>query len=121
MADTGNPNVYTTFQGRYSVTVPTGTTTSNLFVMLSNVNDVQFMGDFQRSGYIANSVLLTLPTECRPSAETWFICTVTETLGTVTDIAKIINDGTVRLQSAHIGAVTVRLRGTSFNISDNFY
>lgn len=121
MADTGNPNVYTTFQGRHSVTVPTGVTTTNAYIMLSNVNDVQFMGNYEVTDYVAGDTLLTLPPECRPTKDIAFICVVGNTTTEAMDIAKVGIDGTVKLQSSNAGTATVWLRGTNFNISDNFY
>ena len=57
MADTGNPNTFKIFMGKYP-------TTENRFVMLTILNDVQFMDDYTADG---TGKLTTLPTQCRPT------------------------------------------------------
>lgn len=57
MADTGNPNTFKIFMGKYP-------TTNNRFVMLTILNDVQFMDDYTAD---ATGKLTTLPAQCRPA------------------------------------------------------
>ena len=57
MTDTGNPNTFKIFMGRYP-------TTGNRFVMLTILNDVQFMDDYTAD---ETGKLTTLPTQCRPA------------------------------------------------------
>lgn len=57
MPDTGNPNTFKIFMGKYP-------TTENRFVMLTILNDVQFMDDYTADG---TGKLTTLPTQCRPT------------------------------------------------------
>lgn len=62
--DKGNPNVFTTFQGRYTVDVAEGAMYGSKFVMLSCINDVIFLADCTAN---ADGSLITLPEPCRPS------------------------------------------------------
>lgn len=57
MPDTGNPNTFKIFMGKYP-------TTSNRFVMLTILNDVQFMDDYTAD---ETGKLTTLPVQCRPA------------------------------------------------------
>lgn len=57
MPDTGNPNTFKIFMGKYP-------TTDSRFVMLTILNDVQFMDDYTAD---ATGKLTTLPTQCRPT------------------------------------------------------
>lgn len=57
MADTGNPSTFKIFMGKYP-------TTDNRFVMLTILNDVQFMDDYTADD---TGKLTTLPSQCRPT------------------------------------------------------
>lgn len=57
MSDTGNPSTFKIFMGKYP-------TTANRFVMLTILNDVQFMDDYTAD---ATGKLTTLPAQCRPT------------------------------------------------------
>lgn len=57
MTDTGNPNSFKIFMGKYP-------TTANRFVMLTILNDVQFMDDYTAD---TTGKLTTLPAQCRPT------------------------------------------------------
>ena len=57
MPDTGNPNTFKIFMGKYP-------TSDNRFVMLTILNDVQFMDDYIADG---TGNLTTLPAQCRPT------------------------------------------------------
>lgn len=65
--DTGNPNFFKVFKGRYAVAAPSPSAPEP-HVMLSCVNDVQFLCDFTAD---ASGLVLTLPEDCRPSSEVW--------------------------------------------------
>lgn len=57
MPDTGNPGTFKIFMGKYP-------TTDNRFVMLTILNDVQFMDDYTAD---ETGKLTTLPAQCRPA------------------------------------------------------
>lgn len=57
MPDTGNPDTFKIFMGKYP-------TTDNRFVMLTILNDVQFMDDYTAD---ETGKLTTLPAQCRPT------------------------------------------------------
>jgi hypothetical protein len=109
MTETGNTNVYTIYRGRYKVPA-----TDNLdhYCMLTNVNDVVFMGN-----YTADSLgeICTLPADLAPESSIHFPC--------------YDEDGNLaHIVVSSFGIVTcdkpgkmVYLRGLSFNISCNYY
>lgn len=109
MPETGNPNVYTIYRGKYSITAPDGLTH---YCMLGNTNEVIFMGDYTSD---SNGIVCTLPTELRPESELVFpVCT--GTTGTL-DIMKIDVNGEITSSANTL----IRLKGFTFNISCNYY
>lgn len=109
MAETGNPNVYTIYRGKYSITAPDGL---SHYCMLSNTNDVIFMGDYTSD---SNGLVCTLPSELRPESEVVFpVCT--GTTGTL-DVIKIAVNGEMTSSANTL----IRLKGFTFNISCNYY
>lgn len=64
MADLGNPNFFKVFKGRFAVRAPSPSVPEP-FVMLSCVNDVQFLNDYTAD---ADGLVCTLPELCRPNA-----------------------------------------------------
>ena len=118
-ADKGNPNVFTTFKGRYHLIASAGQIVDSDVVMLSCTNDVQPIGDWALTNYAANTAFATLPIECRPSK--------------TVKIPVVVNDGEDRIAvmtvnvDGHItlpinySQATVFLSGINFNISDNWY
>lgn len=112
----GNPNFFTTYKGRYALELSTGATSSNKTLMLSIVNDVQFTGSVELTGYVAGSAFATLPAACRPETPAKFPVVV----GEAVELMSIGADGTMTLPADHATA-TVHLSGVSFNITGNFY
>lgn len=108
--DKGNPNVFTTFQGRYTVDVAEGAMYGSKFVILSCINDVIFMGDILSDD---TGSLITLPMECRPNADVMIPCCTPNGV----KMLGIGTDGSVTGEPA----TEYYLNGVSFNISGNFY
>ena len=94
-ADTGNPNGFKIFMGRYP-------TTENRYVMLTILNDVQFLDD-----YIADESgkLTTLPEQCRPTTAIKILAPIqraksknTQKISVVTDVTttdtNVVSNGT---------------------------
>ena len=108
--DKGNPNVFKTFQGRYTVVVSEGAMYGSEFVMLSCINDVVFLADILSND--AGS-LITLPVECRPNEAVMIPCCTPNGM----KMLSIGADGSVS------GEPTTEyyLNGVTFNISGNFY
>lgn len=108
--DKGNPNVFKTFQGRYTVDVVEGAIYGSDAVMLSCINDVIFLADILSDD---TGSLITLPVECRPNAAVMIPCCTPNGV----KMLSIGIDGTVS------GEPTTEyyLNGLSFNISGNFY
>lgn len=108
--DTGNPNVFTTFKGRYQVTVADGASYDSTAVMLSCVNDVIFMGNASSN---QDGLIMTLPPDCTPNEN------VTVPCGS--------GDGVLLLTVGADGSISgqpntmYHSNGISFNISGNFY
>ena len=111
----GNPNFFKTFKGAYvHAPSPEAMFTSDR-VMLSCVNDVQFMGDCMIMNYTPGATLTTLPPECRPSTEV----RVPVVVDTRLDVLGVQTNGVVSLNASTDGMVY--LAGVSFNISSNWY
>ena len=108
--DKGNPNVFTTFQGRYTVDVGEGAMYGSDAVMLSCINDVIFLADILSDD---TGSLITLPVECRPNKVVTIPCCTSNGV----KMLSIGVDGTVT------GEPTTEyyLNGMTFNISGNFY
>lgn len=118
-ADKGNPNVFTTFKGRYLLVASAGQVVDNDVVMLSCTNDVQPMGDWTLTDYTANNPFATLPDECKPGK----ILKVPVVVNNGEDriaVMTVNTDGTMTLPFDYVSA-TVYLSGINFNISDNWY
>ena len=108
--DKGNPNVFTTFQGRYTVDVAEGAMYGSKFVMLSCINDVIFLADCTAN---ADGSLITLPEPCRPNATVMIPCSTGQ--GTL-----LLSIGVNGLVKGEPNAMYYT-NGISFNISGNFY
>ena len=118
-ADKGNPNVFTTFKGRYLLVASAGQVVDTDVVMLSCTNDVQPIGDWTLTDYTANEPFAKLPDECKP--------------GKIVKVPIVVNDGEDRIVVMTVNAdgamalpsdyasATVYLSGINFNISDNWY
>lgn len=111
MPETGNPNVYTIYRGKYPITAPDGL---EHYCMLTNANDVVFCGDYTAD---ANGLVCTLPTKLRPESELIFpICaTLNGATNTTNLVIKTNGKVTSKVSSK------IRLKGFSFNISCNYY
>lgn len=124
--DKGNPNFFKTFKGRYELSVaPSGVAVDNSTVMLSSVNDVQVIGDFELTGYSAKTAFATLPEECRPSKTVRVPVCVGDTDDIVAtnmiDVLSVEPNGEMSLWLDHSGTVKLYTSGTTFNISDRWY
>ncbi len=65
--DKGNPNVFTTYRGRYEFTMAEGATCNSPYAMLTTVNTVQFTENVElASTFTVPGVFCTLPEELRP-------------------------------------------------------
>ena len=69
-ADTGNPNFFKTFLGRFEADLPDGGKTA---VMLTAMNEVCLMQDLTAD---SDGLLMTLPEQCRPKNPVRFACVV---------------------------------------------
>lgn len=121
MVDTGNTNVFTTFKGRYLLMGDTEHVVDTNVVMLSCTNDVQILGDFTLTDYIKESVIFTLPEECRPGKYVAVPVVLQNTSNYSTDILLIAPNGDGSLVSDHSGTSFLMLSGVNFNISDRWY
>ena len=119
LADKGNPNVFTTFKGRYLLVALSGQVVDTDVVMLSCTNDVQPIGDWTLTDYTANEPFAALPVECRPQKIVKLPVVVND--GTDRIVVMTVNtDGTMTLPFDYASA-TLLLSGINFNISDNWY
>lgn len=111
----GNPNFFKTFKGAYDHAPSPEAMFTSERVMLTCVNDVQFMGDCMVVGYTPGAAITTLPPECRPSTEV----RVPVVVDTRLDVLAVQTNGVVSLNASTDGMVY--LAGASFNISANWY
>lgn len=118
-ADKGNPNVFTTFKGRYLLVASAGQVVDTDVVMLSCTNDVQPIGDWTLTDYTANESFATLPEECRP-AKTVKIPVVVNDGDEKLAILTVSANGEMRLPIPMTYGM-VYLSGVNFNISRNWY
>lgn len=121
MVDTGNPNVFTTFKGRYLLVAAPGHVVDTDVVMLSCTNDVQILGDFTLTDYVAESVIFTLPEECRPGKYVAIPVVLQDSVRYSTDILLVGPNGEGSLMLDHDGVRFLMLSGVNFNISDRWY
>ena len=110
--DKGNPNVFTTFKGRYDVTLASGASSTNSKVMLTCVNVVQFMGNYTAD---ENGLIGTLPEGCRPLTPIYVpcYCTTESSMQSV----KVAATGEITGKPGYL----YNLAGCMFNISGNYY
>ena len=112
----GNPNVFTTFKGRYTLVASAGQVVDTDVVMLSCTNDVQPIGDWTLTDYVQGATFATLPVECRPGKEVRAPVVVDDSI----EILSVQTDGSMSLNATHDHGV-VYLSGINFNISDKWY
>lgn len=111
----GNPNFFKIFKGAYLHAPSPEAIFTSAKLMLSCVNDVQFMGDCMVMGYTPGDALTVLPPECRPPTEV----RIPVVVDTKLDVLAVQTNGTVSLNATTDGMV--HLSGVSFNISSNWY
>lgn len=120
MPETGNKNVFTTFKGKYELTMFTNQTTDNTAIMLSCTNDVQFLGNVVLSGYLLGDPFATVAEECRPNKAVIIpVVLSTETETTVITMQCDIY-GQLSLD-IDVDSGVLHLNGVSFHISDCWY
>lgn len=120
MPETGNKNVFTTFKGKFALTMADGQTNSNETVMLSCVNDVQFLGNVTLSGYLLGEPFATLPEGCRPKSIVVFMAyLVTNGIDHIVPV-QCSSSGWMSL-AEDVESGTLYLNGLSFQISDCWY
>ena len=66
MSDVGDKNVFTLYKGKYEATPGEGVTMENTAVMLTQMNEVAFMGNCNVRNYVEDETILDLPEECCP-------------------------------------------------------
>lgn len=119
--DTGNPNFFNTYKGRYEVELAENASSTSSIVMETCVNDVQFCGNFTFSGsYTIGDVIFTLPESLIPITPIYLPIPVQIITGGSIGFLVINNDGRVWASQSY-DSPTFRLRGLSFNLACNFY
>lgn len=114
--DTGNPDVFTIFQGKYEIAPSEGCTLANDSAMLTTMCIVELMGDAELTGYVDATAFATLPEECKPESEIHMPVYFDDAL-----VKLIITaDGAMSLSGAS-GDGTVHLEGMCFNNCDRWY
>lgn len=119
-ADKGNPNVFTTFFGQYRLILSEGVVSTNEIIMLTCINTVQFLGDIVLNGYLADSVVAMLPEPCIPESDVILPVIITRDETKQIGYITVTSQGDLKLAENYETGI-VRLSGTSFNISNNYY
>lgn len=114
--DTGNPNVFTIFQGKYGITPAEGCALANDSAMLTTMCIVEIMGDAELTAYVDGSVFATLHEECWPESEVHMPVYFNDTLVKLI----IATSGEMSLSGAS-GDGTVHLEGLCFSNCDRWY
>ena len=89
-ADTGNPNFFKTFLGRFEAVLPDGGKTP---VMLTAMNEVCLMQDLTAD---SDGLIMTLPEQCRPKNPVRFACVVEKPASRSTLVTVSRQVGTVK-------------------------
>ena len=121
MPDLGNPNFYTTFKGRYTVTPAEGVAVDNDTVMLTSNNIVCMCGDFEPTDYKLGDVFATLPPECRPDTTVYAI--VPADCGSVIPtVMEAGVDGALRIVFPDFESMSsIKLSGAVFSMNQTIY
>lgn len=115
MPDTGNPNFFKTYKGRYELTPEMGVEWDNNLVMLTCTNFVQILGKATIENEIGSEATLAiLPSECVPDGGGYCLALANGTL-TVLAINSYGEISTTEALSA--GTVTP----LCYHIAGNFY
>ena len=114
MPDLGNPNFFKIFQGKGKVALNDGATSTNAGIMLTIMNELQFLGDYNVG---VDGVLGVLPEGYRPEAE--LIVPVVAATGSQSRVTMlhVLDDGT--LVSDPNSPITTN--GIMVNLSGNWY
>lgn len=149
--DTGNPNAFTTFRGKFDLTINEGVTAVKSYVVLSCTNNVTFLSAFTTTDYNTPEALFTLPAKCTPNnltiipivlyceysvalpidytnnaiqiytADDGLKIPLAQTQGYTTGILIINTDGQAYLADSYKGDITLYLNGVNYNVSSNYY
>lgn len=122
MPDTGNPDTFVTFFGRYPVTLPSGVVSDTPYVMKTNNNLICFLSDVQ---FDANSSpILTLDAECVPGNDLRFPCYYDDGNGNISlemvIISSLTGNLTVLPNIAAQGGL-LYLNGLTFSMNSAYY
>lgn len=137
MPDLGNSNFFTTFKGKYPVATISPATTDKDEVMLSCTNIVEFMGNWNLTGYAAGSAFAVLALQCRPGKQLK-IPVIVENVVNGSSYLTVDRNNSMELIEPKIATLTVSidgsmmidincesatvfLDGTCFNISNKWY
>lgn len=114
MNNIGQLNFFRTFQGVYPFECTYECDSKNL--MLSCVEDVQFLGNITLKDYVGDNIIGVLPNECAPKYLTKFPIAV----GNQIDILTINSNGEFSLANSYQDDI-IYLCGVSFNVSNRWY
>ena len=121
MAQTGNPNVYTIFAGKYNVSLGKDVTMENTSVMLTQTNEVIFMGNCEVAAYTEGALILDLPEQCHPPMAFTIPVYHEDGAGVYGIVPLEINpNGDISCPVA-LADGTLYTGGRSFNIGGNWY
>ena len=118
--DTGNPNVYTTYKGRYQMQYAAEATAESANVMLTASNSVQFLADVQLTGYTAGQPFATLPSQCTPDDTVFFYCALEAGSAIAPAMVQVNPVGEMMLDTDVADGV-LHMTGAMLNIACNWY
>lgn len=128
MPDKGNPNVFTTYRGRYQFTMSEGATCNSPYAMLTCINTVQFTENVElASTFSVPGVFCTMPEVLRPKGAVELAAIVQLSDGTM-HMARVelANDGTMTITRDFIVAnenpiSVIFLDSVSYDLASNHY
>ena len=119
--DTGNPNVFTLYKGKYEMDFVEGVSSSDdPSVMLTSNDIVCFLRDIELQTYTAGSRIATMPDACRPAADVILPVAVSVGENRTIELLTVEDDGMMSLAKDVQGAI-VEVAGLTYNIGAKFY
>lgn len=111
--DKGNPNFFKIFKGKFEVELADGASSTNHYVMMTCLNQIQFIGNYTSN---SEGLIGTLPTECSPKNELVLPCFYSAG-GYAAAVLYVASDGMLTTAPD----ITIMLEGLEFNVSDKYY
>ena len=119
--DSGNPNVFTLYKGKYEMDFVEGVSSSDDPTVMLTANDIVcLLRDIELQTYTAGSRIATMPDACRPAADVILPVAVSVGENRTVELLTVEDDGMMSLAKDVQGAI-VEVAGLTYNIGAKFY